>query len=193
MSIKWKFFHNGYTWWLRIETLEQLIKYCEQVDEHRFGGAMMTVAYHRMDGNKKPYNNKHDGFAADLDTLNGIMAEDLLTTTAKLRLMAHETYLKNFMRFGFVNINKFGGCNSCDWPMNIVINKNDLIFPLYSRKDVTIKTFQIAEAKVGVYRPYYQYHWYAYIGDVQLKNGDIEKWNTRDEAEKFVDSLFIET
>ena len=30
---RWKFFHNGYTWWLRIESLEQLMRYFELTDE----------------------------------------------------------------------------------------------------------------------------------------------------------------
>lgn len=44
MSDKWTFFHNGYTWWLRIDNAEQLARYCELTDEERYGGAMMQAA-----------------------------------------------------------------------------------------------------------------------------------------------------
>ena len=192
MGQKWKFFFNGYTWWLRIENVEQLMKYFEKTDENRFGGAMMTVAYRRMDNNNAHYDDKYDGIAGSLDTINGIYHEDLLTTTGRLRLACHKTYLRNLMDRGFVNIDRLGGCNSCDWDMKVVITKDELIFPTYSRKDVTIKTWELSEKQCGVYRNNYNYHWYAYIGDVRLKDGDIEKWNTKVEVEKFVDTLFLE-
>jgi hypothetical protein len=189
---KWKFFYNGYTWWLRIETVEQLMQYCELTDEGRFGGAMMTVAHHRMGDIKGHYDGKYDGIAGDLDALNSILKEDLLTTTGRLRLACHETYLKNFMSKGFVNINRLGGCNCCDWEMKIVVQKDELIFPVYSRKDVKIKTWEMTEAKYGAYRPNYNYHWYAYVGDVRLRDGDKEKWDTRAECEAFVNTLFMD-
>ena len=88
---KWKFFYNGYTWWLRIESVEQLIRYFELTDENRFGGAMMTVAHHRMGDIKGHYDGKYDGIAGDLDALNSILKEDLLTTTGRLRLACHDT------------------------------------------------------------------------------------------------------
>ena len=188
MSAKWKFFHNGYCWWLRIETLEQLEAYCNATDEERFGGAMMQVAYHRKDNIKGHY----DGIAGELDVLNRTRGEDLLTTTGWLRTEAHKTYFKNLQRFGYVNINRLGGCNGCNWPMNIVIIKDKLVFPVLSKKDVTIKTWEMGERKYGVVRTNYKYHWYAYIGDIRLKDGDIDKWDTKEEAERFVNKLFLE-
>ena len=54
--MSWKFFHNGYTWWLRIDNPEDLAKYCEAMDSERFGGAMMQVANHRMNDIKGHYS-----------------------------------------------------------------------------------------------------------------------------------------
>ena len=56
--------------------------------------------------------------------------------------------------------------------------------------DIRVKTWELEEKKRGIKRPYdYRYHWYAYLGDVQLKNGDVEKWDTRNEAYEFARSL----
>ena len=184
--MSWKFFHNGYTWWLRIDNPEDLAKYCEAMDSERFGGAMMQVANHRMNDIKGHYS----GIAGELDVLNRLNKEDLLTTTGKLVSEAHYTYFKNLARFGFVNINRLGGCNSSEWPMNAVIRKDELIFPTLGRKDVKIKTWEFDEVKLGISRSEYQYHWYAYIGDVQLKDGDKTKWDSKEECEAFVNKLF---
>jgi hypothetical protein len=132
-----------------------------------------------------------DGLSSALDILNRSSGDSLLVTTGKLVSDAHYTYFRNLQRFGFVNINRLGGCNASQWPAQLVIKKDELIFPMLSRKDVTIKTWEWEEKKRYAYRPGYKYHWYAYLGDVQLKDGDIDKWDTREAAETFVDSLFL--
>ena len=187
MGDKWTFFHNGYTWWLRIESAEQLERYCELTDGERYGGSMMQVAYHRMDGCKSHL----ESMPSVIDAMSRFNGEDLLTTTGKLMSEAHLTYFKNLARFGFVNINRLGGCNSSKWPMKIVLHRDEMIFPTLTRKDVQIKTWEWEEKKRYAYRPGYKYHWYAYIGDVRLKDGDKEKWDTKEEAEAFVNSLFV--
>lgn len=187
---KWHFFYNGYAWWLRITDPEQLAEYCSLTDENRYGGAMMNVANWRM---SEPNQKWHlEGMADCIDFLNRMNQEDLLTTTGRLLFEAHHTYFKNLARFGFVNINRLGGCNSSSWPALIEIKSDKLIFPTISRKDVTVKTWEWEEKKQGVYRSNYKYHWYAYAGDVRLKDGDIDKWESRAECEKFLDRLFIE-
>lgn len=186
---RWKFFHNGYTWWLRIESLEQLMRYFELTDENRFGGSMMKVAYNRMDN-----QNGYDGNAVAecIDVLSQIRQEDLLTATGRFRLEAHQTYLKNFQRAGFVNINRVGGCNCSDWNTCAVTYRDNLVFPSYTKKDVKIKTWEMGEKQVGAFRSNYQYHWYAYIGDVRITDGDKEKWDSKEEAQAFVDKMFFE-
>ena len=121
--MSWKFFHNGYTWWLRIDNPEDLARYCELTDDERYGGAMMQVAYHRMNGCKSHL----DSFPSVIDAFNRFNGEDLLTTTGKLLSEAHYTYFKNLAQFGFVNINRLGGCNSSNWPSYATITKEELI------------------------------------------------------------------
>ena len=188
-KMRWKFFHNGYAWWLRIETLEQLIRYFELTDENRFGGSMMQVAYNRM-GDSENYDGNR--VAECIDVLSQIRSEDLLTATGRFRLEAHQTYLKNFQRAGFVNINRVGGCNSSDWCSCAVTYRDELIFPSYTKKDVKIKTWEMGERQVGSFRNGYNYHWYAYIGDVRIVDGEKEKWDSKEEAQAFIDKIFVE-
>jgi hypothetical protein len=150
---------------------------------------MMSVAYNRM-GDRSDYDG--NAVAECIDILSQLRQEDLLTATGRFRLEAHQTYLKNFQRAGFVNINRVGGCNCSDWNTNIIIERDELIFPSYTKKDVKIKTWEMAERQVGAYRGNYNYHWYAYIGDVRITDGDKEKWNTQAEAQAFIDKLFYE-
>ena len=193
--MKWKFFFNGTSWWMRITDVHQLEEYFSKTDEHRFGGAMMTVAHRNMD---EPYKSRNifDKYCEDepielaLDLLHHNSGIDLLTTTAQFRFDAHKTYFKNLLENGFVNINKCGGCNSCNWPMYAVIEKDEPIFPVFTRKDVEIKTWAPVENAYGQYRTGYNYHYYAYIGGVRLTDGDKEKWDTRKECEEFIDKLF---
>lgn len=193
---KWRFFFNGASWWLKITDPHQLEEYLSKTDEHRFGGAMMTVAHRNI---YEPYKSrdmfgkydKEESVELALDLLHHNSGTDLLTTTAQFRHDCHTTYFKNLIQNGFVNINKLGGCNSCDWPEYAVIKKDEPIFPTFSRKDVEIKTWASTEMTFNQYRSGYNYHYYVYIGGVRLTDGNIEKWNTRQEAERFVDRLFV--
>ena len=133
--MSWKFFHNGYTWWLRIDNPEDLARYCELTDDARYGGSMMQVAYHRMDGCKTHL----ESMPSIIDALSRFHGEDLLTTTGKLLSEAHFTYFKNLARFGFVNINRLGGCNSSNWPAYATVVKEELIFPHYLAKMSQLK------------------------------------------------------
>ena len=50
------------------------------------------------------------------------------------------------------------------------VRKKELVFPSYYDTDIRIKRFPDGE------------HYYAYIGDAQVRDGDIVKWDTYDEA-----------
>lgn len=184
---KWKFFHNGDCWWLRITDPEQLALYCDLTDGGRFGESMMQVVEHRMNGVEGHYS----GIAGEIDTLSRTLGTNLLETTHRMVSDEHYTYFKTLNDFGFVNINRNGGCNGRDWKTEIVKTADNLIFPVTSIKDITIKTWEMEDKKRYIHRPSnYKYHWYAYIGDVQIKDGEKQKWDTREECEEFVRKYF---
>ena len=73
-----------------------------------------------------------------------------------------------------------GGCNSIDYNIEQFEYRDTLSFPNYSIEDIVIKTFRPKD-----YRDGYKYHHYAYLGNLQLKDGEKVKWNTEHEAREF--------
>lgn len=181
---KWKFVHNGMCWWLRIETAEQLMEYIKATTEQRFGMSMLKVADRVAHGNTKDWHNRHP-VADAIETLWKGSGENLMETTGRLMVACHDTYFKLLREKGFVDINPVGGCNAFFPHPKAVEYREKLVFPHYSESDIHIRTWELTDKRNYVERKGYQYHYYAYLGDVQLKDGDKEKWDTHEEALAF--------
>lgn len=55
-----------------------------------------------------------------------------------------------------------------------------MIFPAFGRSDIRVERFKGGK------------HWYAYIGDMQVRNGDTMKWDTEEEARRAAKELVTE-
>ena len=53
---------------------------------------------------------------------------------------------------------------------NGFVRRKELVFPNFKRDEIRIKKFPNGE------------HYYAYIDDMQVRDGDTLKWNTYEEA-----------
>ena len=53
-----------------------------------------------------------------------------------------------------------------------VVKREKLVFPKFDKNDIRIEKFP------------YGAHYYAYVGDVQVKDGTTLKWNTYEEARR---------
>ena len=189
--MKWKFIHNGTSWWLRIETAEQLSEYIRLTDGKRFGESMLNIA-NRAKRDKLDDTHNVSPMASAIQTLWQCSGEPLDLVTGRVMVACHNTYWKLLRECGFIHINPVGGCNAFATDIKAVEYRDNLIFPHYTEKDIRIRTWEWEEKKNGVKRPSgYKYHWYAYLGDLQLKDGDIEKWDTREEALAFA-KTFLE-
>jgi len=177
--MKWKFFHNGDGWWLRIESVEELIEY--QKHDNRGSLALDRYLQHELNGAKL------DNLSLALQMIGQKENCTAFAAASKFQLKFYETYLRHLQEDGFININCMGGCNSIDWEMKQVIYKDNLSFPSFTKNDIVIKTFKPVD-----YRSNYEYHFYAYLGNFQLTDGNKVKWNTekeaRDFAERFINS-----
>lgn len=58
--------------------------------------------------------------------------------------------------------------------------RNNCIFPEYSRSDLRFSTFKGDQCCNN-----YSYHYYAYIGNAQLHDGNCYKWNSLEAAKEF--------
>lgn len=184
---KWKFINNGNGWWLRIENIEQLIQYV-QLTSGRYANSMSRVSSACSQKKYQHYTNQLDSY---LELLYMNSGQSLIDTTQKLMFNVSKTYFDLLSEKGFVNINPVGGCNNDNYTNSIIIYKDKLVFPDYKKKDLKIKTWEMEDLKTGNFKSGYKYHYYAYIGDVQIKDGDKIKWDTYEEAyeyaKKFID------
>ena len=78
-------------------------------------------------------------------------------------------YIRNIREDGVCFINQNGGCNSIieynDW-----CRKNDLVWPDFTKDDIRVKQFPGGD------------HWYAYIGSMEVHNGDTLRFWSKDDA-----------
>jgi hypothetical protein len=178
---RWKFFHNGDGWWLKITTYDEILDYVKAVD-NRYGDALLELVDHESKGIQGHYSNQ---LSYAIDQIARMDETSRMSACVKLSMLAGEAYINHLRNDGFVNINKVGGCNSIDWKEELVEYKDNLCFPDYSEKNIRVKTFENIEAKYGEIKENYNYHWYAYIGEMQIKDGSKEKWDTKEEAMEF--------
>ena len=178
---KWKFINNGTGWWLQITDINQLILYLEKTN-HRFGDAMMNVV-HACNNNKcQHYTNQLDSY---LELLYRNSGKSLIETANNLMFKYAETCYSLLKEKGFININKLGGCNNDLYTNAVIVYKEKCIFPDYTEKNIKIKTWELEDKKMGNFRSNYKYHYYAYIDNIQIKDGNKEKWDTYQEAYDF--------
>lgn len=94
-------------------------------------------------------------------------------------ILAGAGELETIREHGAVFINQAGGHT---WGIKTVqfCRRKQLVFPHFKREEIRIKQFRGGR------------HWYAYIGDVQLRDGDCLKWNTREAAQAAAEAIVAE-
>lgn len=84
--------------------------------------------------------------------------------------------LNNIKRDGAVYINRVGGSTfSVDYTQ--FCRRKELIFPDFKKEDIRVRRFEGG------------CHWYAYIGDMQVRNGTELKWNTKEAAQRAAERI----
>ena len=58
--------------------------------------------------------------------------------------------------------------------------RKQLVFPDFKKEDIRVRKFNGGQ------------HWYAYIGDMQVRDGDRLKWNTQEAARAAAEALVVE-
>ena len=78
--------------------------------------------------------------------------------------------------YGAVYINPVGG-HTYDLEYTQFCRRKDLVFPDFKESDIRIQKYEAG------------CHYYAFIGDMQVRNGNQMKWNTRDAAYQMAKSI----
>lgn len=178
-------------WWLKIDTIEQLIDYHKKTDGHRYEKALWNF-FHGVkpeDLIKKAQDSKNpeDLIALyanrDLQYMQAALMQaesvggTILDGFSMLRVEAGFSELKDLQKYGSVYINSAGG-HTFGIEFTQFYRREELVFPNFTEDDIHIKQY----GEKGI-------HWYAYIGDMQLHYGDKRKWNTYEAAKEYAYSI----
>lgn len=172
--MRWTFVKpaDGDFWWLVIKNIKQLNEWFEKF-KHKYSQAIL------QDNEDKPeykqlltmakYYSRRDrtSVMAGLATCVGVM---------------YETKLRYLLQGKTLYINEAGGFNTTIKP-DITVYRNNLVFPNYTEKDIRISQWGKGEG----------FHYYAYIGDIEIRSGDTMRWDTYEEAYAVAKKYVTET
>lgn len=176
---KWQFVHDVRGgWWLRLTSDDDIIRYIKATN-NRYDGAFCKAVHKPIekmsleDRIKAQLNGDKDYILLEAGM---VMAQRCNTTLyggferlqTEFGMALHRDIVENGETF----VNHVGGKTfSLDYDQ--FVWRKDLVFPDYTIADIRIKQFEKGE------------HYYAYVGDTQLRDGDKLKWNSYNEAYNF--------
>ena len=169
-------------WFLRIDTPEDVVAYescCDMLDKdkrhhkyleaHPQSNRINTIVAHTEFG----YLVNHIKESAGVETDDAYDIIRCLQAGSMLKILASgKTLLVN--RKGGFRVRREG-----EKPKGSVW-RTKLDFPRYLSNEIRVKRFDDGR------------HYYAYIGDMQVKDGDVVKWNTYDEAYSHAEKFAID-
>lgn len=192
-TIDYLFVYDGKQWWLKLTEAEQLEDYHKKVAGNRYEGAINLYRKFKEDG--KEWYNLLDDLPLQ-ERIKMMESKDfkyiqcaiikakqiegtILDGFRCLNIEIGMTQLENIRKYGAVFINEVGGHTHEVETMQFCRRKQ-LIFPNFCREEIRIKQFKGGK------------HWYAYIGDMQVRNGDQLKWNTKEAARAAAEAIVTE-
>ena len=168
-------------WWLKITDADQLIDYIEHTDFHAD-----QILSNYLNG--KEFNDFSENHCLYPEYYNLTKAVVMFAQSNNLnifdgmRLFRQElafTQMDCVKRYGGIYVNRVGGyhpLSDTDKEYAFVRRKH-LVFPSFKLNEIRIKRFEGGN------------HYYAYIDDMQVKDGQTIKWNTYEEAYNFAKTL----
>lgn len=180
--MEWLFVHSkDGGWWLKIDNPEQLMEYYGIQNGSQYLGAFKLYMDYQCTRPEKIIESL--SFEERVKMTNNpdfkklqcaiLYAEKYNTNVLDgfrlLNIERGRKELSNIFEYGQVYINRVGG-STFFLNYDQFCRRKEMIFPDFKEEDIRIKQF-----KGGT-------HYYAYIGDMQVRNGDEMKWNSRDEA-----------
>lgn len=183
------FIYDGGVWWLKLTDAEQIIDYHKKTDS-RYEGAITLYMKFKQEG-KEWYNLLEGMELQERIEMMGrkdfkylqcaiIKAQQVEGTIFDgfrfLNMEIGAGELQTIREHGAVFINPAGGHT---WGIETVqfCRRKELVFPDFKREDIRLRQFNGGR------------HWYAYVGDMQLRDGDCLKWNTREAAQAAAEAI----
>lgn len=183
MEYTFVFLNGG--WWLKVSTVKELAAYLTETDS-RWENALNNLL------NSKEftkYGNEHAGaIATSIGFFGANNGLNGLDATLAFKEQIIQDQLSEIKNGNIVLINKVGGY----WTLKPEeasgdtkvysqwCRKKELVFPNFTKKELKIKKFPLGN------------HWYAYLGDIQIRDNDKVKWNTYEEAYEYAKQFIKE-
>lgn len=184
MEKEWLFVYDDGGWWLKITDVEQLTEYHKKTDSQRYEGALRMY----KDGKRPENMSLEERIRASMEGNRDFMYMQAAIMQAQnvggtiidgfrcLNMEIGMKELNNIKRDGAVYINRVGGSTfSVDYTQ--FCRRKELIFPDFKKEDIRVRRFDGGR------------HWYAYIGDMQVRNGTELKWNTQEAARRAAEAI----
>ena len=152
-------------WWLKVSTVEEYFNYKDALG---FGDPLVQGFYDYV---TQTANNNH---LSDVAAFLEIYAKNrgISIIEASNQLAIERDYIKfDLLAKGYnLYFNRVGGWNYGKNEFTQWVDKDELVFPDFKKNEIKIKQFTDGK------------HFYAYIDNMQVRDGDTLKWNTYEEA-----------
>lgn len=173
-------------WWLKLDSIEKVVDY-HQKTSNRYAGALdLFMRLYNKTGSVHgvmdavmdlPIEERFELMASrDFKYMQAAIMQAQKVDQANIfdgfRFLNMEIGMKemeDIRKYGACFINPVGG-STFGIEYSQFFRRKELVFPDFKREDIRIKQFTNGM------------HWYAYIGDMQVRDGDTLKWNSREEA-----------
>ena len=171
---------NNQGWWLKISNVDELCEYYTETAPTRNGRVFENYMYGKEwnfahEGYENESHCPHSGEATLTDAVVRYSCNNNLNILQGIQgftQMVALQQLEEIKEHGIIYINRVGGYT---WK-----GENDVEYAFVKREKLVFPDFKKDQIKVSKFP--YGSHYYAYIGDLQVKDGDKIKWNTYDEA-----------
>ena len=174
-------------WWLKIDSMKKLMDYFEHTLPGKYEGAINLYRKILLEKSKDETVLEHimgKPLAERIELMNGndyqlmyaaiLLAEKqehmtLLDGFRLLNFELGEVTIRDLKENGAVYFNSKGG-RTYEVATKQFCRRKNLIFPQYVESDIRISRFTGGK------------HYYAYVGDMQIREGEKMKWDSYEEA-----------
>lgn len=172
MKYRFVLIDNG--WWLKISTIEELKEYWKQTAlKSPFASGLRSFLNCREFG--KPINGESirphvntAGLAIGLYSHNREISP--LCAAVELETSMYQNQANEIIKGNDVYFNRNGGYHSGKDKIDQWYDSDKLVFPDFCVNQIKIEKFPMGK------------HYYAFIDSMQVRDGDILKWDTYEEA-----------
>ena len=173
-------------WWLKISSIQELCAYYKEIIAKRNSFVLENYLYGK-EYNKNGTEHSSHYKEAPITQAVVIYGENrnynILQSLVGFQAEVASDQLNCINESGAIYINRNGGYHSYSSKDKeyAVIKKHEIVFPKFSKKDIRIRKFP------------YGNHYYAYVGNQEVRNGNVVKWNTYkaayEQAEKYLEKI----